>query len=46
MKPEHAVLGHFSQTTIEIIVLLNTYPKGLKCLYELNVLILTRVEMS
>jgi len=33
MKPEHAVLGHFSQTTIEIIVLLNTYPKGLKCLF-------------
>jgi len=31
-KPEHGVLGHFSHVTNEIIVLINTYPKGLNCL--------------
>ena len=32
IKPEHGVLGHFSQVTKEIIVILNTYPKGFKYL--------------
>jgi len=28
IKPEHGVFGHVSQVTKEIIVILNTYPKG------------------